>query len=252
MILYEHTNRFTVFSFLFEFLKGEKMGFPHLLYRKARIAFNLSIILFLEILYPIVSAGFVILLTVFMYIAYTDGKVNYNLPTYICWWAYYCFCAVHITATIFGLLTIVEVILAYLIAKFGQINQKLKSMDQGFDLVHFSLLKKLIEEHYLISLKTNEFNKLFTKILGIFYVGMTISIDISVYIALYGYNPLVRALCIGLAIILYIFTNTFVLALALVVKKAHWSYAFMNSLIATKLPPLKYKLKVTSTKIILM
>ena len=233
-------------------MNGETVNLQRKTYRTFRIIIIIVTVVCTKILFPIISFGFIILQSVFMYIAYTKSDVNYNLPIYICWCFYYCFCAVHITATIFGLLIIVEVILAYLIAKFGQINQKLKSMDQGFDLVHFSLLKKLIEEHYLISLKTNEFNKLFTKILGIFYVGMTISIDISVYIALYGYNPLVRALCIGLAIILYIFTNTFVLALALVVKKAHWSYAFMNSLIATKLPPLKYKLKVTSTKIILM
>ena len=245
MILYEHTNRFAVFSFLFGFLKGEKLGLPDLLYRKIRIVLNFSTILLLEFLYPIVSIGFIILMTVFMYIAYTDGQVNYNLPTYICWWAYYCFCAVHITATIFGLLILVEMILIYLIVKFDQVNKKLKSMDQSFHLVHFNLLKKLIDEHYFISLKTNEFNKLLTKILGIFYLGMTISIDISVYIAVYGYNPLVRALCIGLAIILYIFTNTFVLAMALVIKRAHWSYAFMNSLIATKLLSLKYKFKVT-------
>lgn len=245
MILYEHTNKFTVFSFLFGFLKGEKLGLPDLLYRKIRIVLNFSTILLLEFLYPIVSIGFIILMTVFMYIAYTDGQVNYNLPTYICWWAYYCFCAVHITATIFGLLILVEMILIYLIVKFDQVNKKLKSMDQSFHLVHFNLLKKLIDEHYFISLKTNEFNKLLTKILGIFYLGMTISIDISVYIAVYGYNPLVRALCIGLAIILYIFTNTFVLAMALVIKRAHWSYAFMNSLIATKLLSLKYKFKVT-------
>lgn len=223
------------------------MGFSQKLYRKARIAFNLSAILLLEILYPIISFGFIIMMTVFMYIAYIDGKVNYNLPTFICWWAYYCFCADHITATIFGILILVEMLLMYLIVVFDRINQKFKSMNQSFHLVHFKLLSKLIEEHYFISLKTNEFNKLFTKILGIFYLGMTISIDISVYIALYGYNPLVRILCVGLAIILYIFTNAFVLALALVIKKAHWSYAFMNSLIATKLLPLKYKFKVTLT-----
>lgn len=107
-----------------------------------------------------------------------------------------------------------------------------------------SFLKKLIAEYYAVALKVNQFNKLFTKPLGAFYLGMTISIDISVFIAIFGYNPLVRFLCANLALMLFTIGNIIIFMLASVLTKAHWSYPCLNSLIASKSIPLRFKFKV--------
>ena len=69
---------------------------------------------------------------------------------------------------------------------------------------------------------------------GVFSLGITASIDISLFIAIYGKNPLVRFICGNLAFLWFIMTLLFASSLAMVITKAHWSYQSMNSLIATK------------------
>ena len=80
--------------------------------------------------------------------------------------------------------------------------------------------------------------------LAIFYFGMTTAIDISLFIAIYGNNPLVRFICGNLAFLLFIMILIFGLILASISTKAHWSYELMNSLIATRKIPLRSKFKV--------
>ena len=135
-------------------------------YRKYRIMINLSVILILRISFPIVWLGFIVLLTVFMYIAYIDD-VNYNLPAYIFWWIYYCFCEIQVIATIFGYLIFIGVMTLYLIFRFNDINENLKSIshNEGFNYVK---IRKVIDDYHWVALSVIEYNKLFVfKILNL-------------------------------------------------------------------------------------
>ena len=206
---------------------------------------SLSIILFFKILFPLICFGFIVLLTTFMYIAYIDGFVKYNLSIYICWWFYYSFCAVQIAASIMSFCVFFPLLIVYLRFRFDQINEKFKKIDvRSNKRINFYLVKKILDEHCLVSQKVSELNKLLTKPMGLYYVGMTMAIDISMFIAIYGYNPLVRILCGCLAIVMFIMTYMYVFTLGSLINKIHWSYELINSLIATKTIPLRHKYKV--------
>lgn len=69
-----------------------------------------------------------------MYIAYIDGNVKYYLPVYICWWFYYCFCAVQISATSLGLAVLIMIIMIFYVQfRFDQINEKLKLIEKKIE-----------------------------------------------------------------------------------------------------------------------
>lgn len=205
-----------------------------------------SIILLLKIAFPIICFGLILLISTFMYIAYFDGDVNYNLPVYICWWFYYSFCAVQITASILTLTITLSMIIFYLHFRFDQINEKFKTIDanKSNKKINFYLVKKIVDEHYLVSKKITEFNGMLTKPMGLFYLGMTMAIDISVYITIYGYHPFVRILCGCIATVMFMLTYIIAFTLGALINKAHSPYQLINSLIATKTIPLRYKFKV--------
>ena len=124
-------------------------------------------------------------------------------------------------------------------------NEKLFNASIGFIFIR---LKRLINEHYDIALIIVQLNEMFNKIVAIVYIGMTIAIDISIYIVFYGYNSYVRFLCFNLAVLLLIGTHFLAFVLASLIIKAHWAYPFLNSLIAKNKIPLKYKFKVQLMK----
>lgn len=224
-------------------MKGETLNLVEKNYKKLRIALIVCVIICVKILFPIISLGFIILQSVFMYIAYIDSDVNYNLPIYICWWFYYCFCAIQVTATVMNIVVLVGYMILYLILRFDQVNEKIKSMGQYKRLNYISIVS-VIAEHYSIANKVAEFNSILTFAYGVFYFGITASIDISLFIAIYGKNSLVRFICGNLAFLLFIMVLLFASFLAMVITKAHWSYQSMNSLLATKRIPLRLKFKV--------
>ena len=242
-------------------MKGKKIGLNDKNYRRLRIVISLSVILLLKIIFPIISLGIIILISWFMYIAYNDGQVNYNLPVYICWWFYYCFCAVHIVATVFSYVIILMIGLLYIKFRLDQINQKYKLIHKGNILNEklfnasipftFMKLKRLIDEHYDIAFIIVQLNEMFNKIVAIIYIGMTIAIDISIYIVFYGHNSYVRFLSFNLAVLLLIGTYFIAYASASLITKAHWAYPLLNSLIAKNKIPLKYKFKVQINEILL-
>lgn len=210
-----------------------------------RLMISAAIILLLKIGFPLICSGFILLLTTFMYIAYIDSDINYNLPVYICWWFYYNLCAVQIAASILAITATFPMLIFYLHFRFDQINDKFKMIDiHSNKRINFYLVMKIINEHYLVSHKVTEMNRMTNKILGIYYVGLTMAIDIAVYIAIYGYHPLVRILCGCIAIIMFLLTYMLVFALGSLINKAHWPYQLINSLIATKTIPFRHKYKV--------
>lgn len=210
-----------------------------------RLMISAAIILLLKIAFPLICFGFILLLTTFMYIAYIDSDVNYNLLVYICWWLYYGLCAVQVAASIMTLTVVFPMLIFYLHFRFDQINDKFKKIDvHSNKKINFYLVVKIINEHYLVSQKVTEFNRMTNKILGIYYVGLTMAIDIAVYIAIYGYHPLVRILCGCIAMIMFLLAYTFVFNLGSLINKAHWSYQLINSLISTKTIPFRHKYKV--------
>ena len=89
-----------------------------------------------------------------------------------------------------------------------------------------------------------EFNRMMTKPTSRFYLGMTMVIDISVYITIYGYHLLVRILCGCIARVVFILTYIIVFTLSALINKAHWSYQLTSSLIATKTILLRHKFNV--------
>ena len=197
----------------------------------------------MRILFPIVSVGFITLISVFMYTAYTDSDVNYYLPVYLCWWLYYCFCAVHIIAIVLGFCVLCGFMTSYLFLKLDEVNEMFKPIRNCKRLIYNSIIKT-IGNHYLVAYKIIRFNLLLKMPFAIFYFGMTIAIDISLFIAIYGSHPLVRFICGNLAFLLFILVLLFGLFLASISSKAHWSYKLMNSLIATKKINLRLKFKV--------
>ena len=112
-------------------------------------------------------------------------------------------------------------------------------------------LKRLINEHYDIALIIVQLNEMFNKIVAIVYIGMTIAIDISIYIVFYGHNSYVRFLNFNLAVLLLIGTYFLTFVSASLITKAHWAYPLLNSLIAKNKIPLKYKFKVQISQILL-
>ena len=224
-------------------MKGETVNLPKKYYRKLRISIIIAIIGCLKILFPIISVGFITLLSVFMYTAYTDSDINYYLPVYLCWWLYYCFCAVQITAIAIGYSVLFGIITLYLFFKLDEVNEMFKRIRSGKRFIYNSIIKA-IDNHYSVAYKIIKFDSILTKAFAILYLGVTIAIDISLFIAIYGSNPLVRIICGNLAFLLFFRVLLFGLFLSSISSKAHWSYQLMNSLIATKKIPLRLKFKV--------
>ena len=197
----------------------------------------------MKILFPIIYFGFIILQSVFMYIAYTKSDVNYNLSIYICWWFYYCFCAIQVTAVILSYFVMFSVFILYLVLRFDQINEKFKLISKKKRFRYIPTVK-VISEFYSVAYKVIEFNSMMTMGFGVFYLGLGVAIDISLFIAIYGKNSFVKFICGNLAFLLFILAILFQASLSTLITKAHWSYQLINSLIATKRIPLKLKFKV--------
>ena len=197
----------------------------------------------MRILFPIVSIGFITLISVFMYTAYTDSDVKYYLPVYLCWWLYYCFCAVQITAIALGYSVLFGFMILYLFLKLDQVNEMFKRIKNRKRFIYNSIIK-VIDNHYSVAYKIIKFDSILTKAFAILYLGATIATDISLFIAIYGNNLLVRFICGNLALLLFIVVLLFGLFLASISSKAYWSYQLMNSLIATKKIPSRLKFKV--------
>ena len=131
-------------------MNGETVNLQRKTYRTLRIIIIIVTVVCTKILFPIISFGFIILQSVFMYIAYTKSDVNYNLPIYICWWFYYCFCAVQVTAVILGYSVMISILVLYLMLRFNQINEKFKLISQRKRISYTSMMK-VISEFYSVA-----------------------------------------------------------------------------------------------------
>ena len=109
------------------------------------------------------------------------------------------------------------------------------------------IVLKAIRKHKLLCDLVKQLNNLMTTHLTVFYLGLSFSFDIAMYLLFYGHNPLIRIVMLfgSVSILLCGF---FLYSLsALFTCEAHKSYDIINCLMVKKRLPVRIKWKVSWT-----
>ena len=105
-------------------------------------------------------------------------------------------------------------------------------------------LKKIvkgIKEHKLICDYAEEINDLLATHLVVFYLLLAFSLDISLYLSLYGHNPCLRIVMTYCCVLLLFGIFISYCSCALFVSEAHEPYKIMNSLMVKRRLPIRIK-----------
>ena len=217
-------------------MEGKNAGLHQANYKLFRLAIHLSLSLILELGKPILTLIGILTILIFMIHAYLDFNVTYNPVIHSLWAIYYCFVVHQMISTLIMSYSIIGGFAVYIKLRFKQVNQQLQSKK-------IREIRKGMVQHERLSHYVNELNDWFSIHLTVFYMVLTISCDIALYLALYGHNPVLRTIGV-LASVLLLSGQFFTFcSSALFISEAHKSYIFMNSLMVKKIKYFKFSTK---------
>ena len=128
---------------------------------------------------------FILTILIFMIHAYLNFNVTYNPVIHSLWAIYYCFVVHQMISTLIMSYSIIGGLAMYIRLRFKQVNQQLQSKK-------IREIRKGMVQHERLCHYVYELNDLFSIHLTVFYMVLTISCDIALYLTLYGHNPVLR------------------------------------------------------------
>ena len=221
---------------LIQVLEGENAGLNQTNYKLMRLIISLALILLYKLGKPILTLIFILTILIFMIYAYFNFDVTYNPVIHSLWAIYYCFVLHQVTSILIVCYTAITGFALYIKFRFKQVNQLMKSK-------RIRNIRKGMIQHERVCHYVYEFNNMLSIHLTVFYIALTISIDIAFYLTLYGHNPVLRI--VGLTASIWLLIGQFFTfcSSALFISEAHKSCYFMNSLIVKKMKYLKLSSK---------
>ena len=221
-------------------MAGKSVGLNKKHLRILRLVANLLTYPFLKVIRPILTISVSATILVLMYYAYVRFDVVYNPVIHLLWAIYFCFVISQMISILFFTFSLFSAYAFYLRFRFKQVNQMFKSGK-------IKIVLKAIRKHKLLCDLVKQLNDLMTTHLTVFYLGLSFSLDIAMYLSLYGQNPIIRIVMVFVSVSI-LFCGFFLHSLsALFTSEAHKSYDVINSLIVKKHLPLRTKWKVSWT-----
>ena len=152
---------------------------------------------------------------------------EYNVAFYILFALYYSFVIHQMIMSILIASIIICGHSIFLRFRFSQVNLMLKTKQRRN-------VRRAIIEHQKLCSMVNDYNKIVSKMLGVFYILLTFSMDTMLHATLYGHNNFSRMITgIGFISVLFTCFYTFCTG-ALFTSEANKPYKTANSLMVKK------------------
>jgi hypothetical protein len=191
---------------------------------------------------PKFSYGITAMTMAFIYFkAYTSQEYNYSLFIFTIWGLISAFIAYFEYSALAASVMASYVTIYYLTLRFNQISLELKQIEKK----RFMRLLELIEEHNILSVYTKKCNIWFSLAMGVIYLLMTVAINLSIYLSIYG--NLSKTLRLGMmnsSILILIIMLLMTYTSGKLSTEAHKAYKTINSTFVRINFPLFIKLKV--------
>lgn len=222
-----YTGRFVVFRPLFDWAEGKPSGLNHKYDRHFRFITNLVGVPFYKFIRPILNVSTAFTVFIFAYSNYTKCQAKFNILFYILFALYYYYVLHVLISSILIVATVIDGHSFYLRFRFRQVSELFRSNKLN-DII------RAIVEHNQLCYKVDEFNKIVSKPIVVFYIVATFSIGLFLYLTLYGQNTKFRILTGFCSLLLLIAAFYTYCAGALFSSEAHSPYANVNSFIVKK------------------
>lgn len=224
---------------LFDLLAGKSVDINAQHTKIMRFMANFILYPFFRVFSPVSTFSISMIIFLIMYYAYVHFNV-YNPVVHFLWAIYYCFVVSQMVSTLVCTFGFFVGFSLYVKFRFNEVNKKFRSRN-------LKNIVKSIKEHKLICDYIEEINNIAAPHLTIFYLGLVFSFDISLYLSLYGHNPIIRiVMAYCCALLLFGFFLTYY-SCALFVSEAHRPYKIINSLMVKRRLRITIKWKVSLT-----
>ena len=219
-------------------MAGKSGGLNRKHTRILRLLANLLLYPFFKVICPILAISISVIICGSMYHAYVKFDVVYNPVIHFLWAIYFSFVISQMVSTLVLTFSIFGGYSLYLKFRFKQVNQMFKSGK-------IKIVAKAIRKHKFLCEHVEQLNDLISTHLTTFYFGLSFSLDIAMYLSLYGHNPAIR-IVMAFASVSLVFGCFAVSSLsALFTYEAHKSYDVINCLMVKKRLPVRIKWKVS-------